>query len=171
MRGSVRYLGSACAVSLLFIQNHVWCSNAVLSTNQDAHSGPHIELLEPAQGFVSGDGTLRATWAAKEVPSGGSKLKIVLMVNGLTAHVTEFGSETTSTELNELADGSYRLHIFLGEYDEIEGLSNVQSSALVECWVDNNGMLGAVAPVNPQERYEHFVEKQDSCLQLLFHHP
>jgi hypothetical protein len=85
--------------------------------------------------------------------------------------VTEFGSETTSTELNELADGSYRLHIFLGEYDEIEGLSNVQSSALVECWVDNNGMLGAVAPVNPQERYEHFVEKQDSCSQLLFHHP
>lgn len=171
MRGSVRYLGSACAVSLLFIQNYVWCSNAVLSTNQDAHSGPHIELLEPAQGFVSGDGTLRVTWAAKEVPSGGSKLKIVLMVNGLTAHVTEFGSETTSTEFNELADGSYRVHIFLGEYDEIEGLSNVQSSALVECWVDNNGMLGAVAPVNPQERYEHLVEKQDSCSQLLFHHP
>lgn len=116
-------------------------------------SGPdaaHIELLAPSQGYVSGEGALKIAWATTGVPADSPPLKVVLMVNGLTAKVLAASSAEESMILDRLMDGPYRVHVFLGEYDEFEGLSNVRSSALVECWVDSAGVLGARPPSNPQ---------------------
>ena len=110
----------------------------------------HVQLEEPVQGFVSSDGALQIRWAMAGVPAGRSALKVVLMVNGLIVQVTEAGSAENRMVLKELQDGPYRVHVFLSEYDEFEGLSNVQSSSLVECWVDQSGALGGVPPANPQ---------------------
>ena len=113
-------------------------------------SSGRVDLLEPEQDFVSREGNLKIAWAVKDVPGGSGALKVVIMVNGLTAQVQELNSEQGSLLLGDLKDGPYRVHVFLGEYDEFEGLSNVQSSALVECWVDTAGVLGDAPPANPQ---------------------
>jgi len=114
-----------------------------------AAPGMHIDLVSPAQGFVSSEGALKIAWAATGVLAD-SGAKVVLMVNGLTAQVTDANNGPGTLILGELSDGPYSVHIFLGEYDEVEGLSNVQSSALVECWVDQAGVLGEHPPPNPQ---------------------
>lgn len=127
---------------------HIWGVHWVLLTcaladafAMEKEPGAYIELVEPTQGFVSGEGALKVSWVAARLPADTRSLKVVLMVNGLTAQVIEVASEG-SMVLGQLSDGSYRVHVFLGEYDEFEGLSNVLSSALVECWVDTNNTLG-----------------------------
>ena len=126
------------------------CGAALVALCLASVQAQHVELLAPAQGFVSRDGALRVEWAAKGVPDDKGALRVVLMVNGLVAQVDDPRSAVGSLLLSALSDGQYRVHVFLGQYDEFEGLSNVQSSALVECWVDATGVLGGVAPLNPQ---------------------
>jgi hypothetical protein len=126
------------------------CKSALVALCLASVQAQHVELLAPAQGFVSRDGALRVEWAAKDVPADKGALRVVLMVNGLVAQVDDPRSAVGSLLLSALSDGQYRVHVFLGQYDEFEGLSNVQSSALVECWVDTSGVLGGVAPLNPQ---------------------
>ena len=128
-----RRTSSAAEVLLLCVAGH--------AIAMPADSGAHIELVEPTQGFVSGEGALKVSWAVARLPADTSRLKVVLMVNGLTAQVTEPVSQG-SMVLGQLVDGPYHVHVFLGEYDEFEGLSSVLSSALVECWVDTNNALG-----------------------------
>jgi hypothetical protein len=109
----------------------------------------HVELVEPVQGFVSTNGTLRIKWAVAGgvlLADAGTPLHVVLMVNGMVAQVA--GASNGSLLLSALSDGMYRVQVFLGQY--IEHLTNVQSSALVECWVDTIGVLGGMPPPNPE---------------------
>ena len=127
---------------------------AVLQSAASTVTAARVQLVTPTQGFVSSVDALTITWVTTGVVAeGGNRaLKLVLMVNGLTAQASEAtsGHGEQSLRLNRLEDGMYRVHVVLGEYDDVEGLSKVQSSAFVECWVDSQGLLGGVPPVNPQ---------------------
>ena len=126
------------------------CAAALLALCLPRAEAQHVDLVAPAQGFVSRDGSLRIEWVVAGVPGDGGAPHVVLMVNGMVAQVASASDASGSLLLSALSDGPYRVHVFLGQYDEYEGLSNVQSSALVECWLDATGVLGGVPPPNPQ---------------------
>ena len=105
---------------------------AVLQSAASTVTAARVELVTPRQGFVSSVDALTITWVTTGVVAeGGTRaLKLVLMVNGLTAQTSEAtsGQGEQSLRLNRLEDGMYRVHVVLGEYDDVEGLSKVPVS-------------------------------------------
>ena len=84
------------------------CAAALLALCLPRVEAQHVDLVAPAQGFGSRDGSLRIEWVVAGVPGDGGAPHVVLMVNGMVAQVASatVTSQYTTNRVARLFDRS-----------------------------------------------------------------
>ena len=110
--------------------SYIWMSGAssfeILPEYSDL---PSMHLLSPLQGSYNGE-DVEISWRCEKVSMNGIGAEAIIFVNGLKAHSSLELQGTLM--LQKLPQGTYRVDAMLAAYDEIDGLTNVTSTHVVE---------------------------------------
>eukprot|EP00961_Rhodomonas_salina_P202283 2728098-Rhodomonas_salina.1 len=94
-----------------------------------ADSNASVEILSPQQWSSTFD-VLTVEWVVKDFSSfEQSEHHVIIIVNGHVAHTSQKSQD--SVRFGELNQGSYYIQAMLAKYDEIEGMDDVLSTAMV----------------------------------------
>lgn len=100
---------------------------------ENMHKHPSIFVTSPLQGSEHNQ-TIEISWRVDDFfRDQGSVTEVILFVNGIKAHATM--NTEGSLSMEKLHDGAYRIEAMLATYDEIDGVTSVISSHVVEFYV------------------------------------